>query len=107
MTRPPAPDDQPPAAQLLGPVQAGVEVIDPHVDLHALLTRLGRADAPADRAFARAGVDQAVPAHGRVGGYLPAEQIAVELLRPLVIGADHFEERHWLTHDPSSSELCQ
>ena len=24
-----------------------------------------------------------------------------------VIGADHFEECHWLTHDPSSSELCE
>src|SRR5215467_14589644 len=91
--------DQPLAAQLLGAVQVGVEVIDPHVDLHALLAPLGRADAPSDRAFACAGVDQAVPAHGGVGGHLPAEQLTVELLRPLVIGADHLEERHWLTHD--------
>jgi hypothetical protein len=30
------------------------------------------------------------------------EHLAVELLRALMIGADHLEERHWLTHRPLS-----
>src|SRR5215470_7768506 len=68
--------DQPLAAQLLGAVQVGVEVIDPHVDLHALVLRpLAGADPSADGALPGAGVDQAVSAHGGVGSYLPAEQL--------------------------------
>src|SRR5215469_174219 len=94
--------DQPLAAQLLGAVEARVEVLNPHVDLHSRIARAGgRADAPSDRAVTRAGVDQAPPAHGRLWGDLPAERLPVELLCPLVIGADHLEERHWLAHDPS------
>src|SRR6516164_5704196 len=91
--------DQPLAAQLLGAVQVGVQVVDAHVDLHALLPRLARrADTAADGPVPGTGIDQAVPAHGRIGGDLPAEQLAIELLRPLVVRADDFEERHWLTH---------
>ena len=90
-------------AAAVGPVQVGVQVIDAHVDLYALLARrLARADAAPDRAFP-AGIDQAVPAHGWVGGYLPAKQLAVELLRLLVVRADDLEERHWLAHVPFPS----
>ena len=39
-----------------------------------------------------------------------AEQLAVELLRPLVVRADDLEERHWLTHGSapflSSVSVC-
>src|SRR5580704_13151286 len=98
--------DQALATQLLGAVQVGVQVVDPHVDLHALLPRLGRrADAAADGPVPGAGIDQAVPAHGRIGGDLPAEQLAVELLRPLVIRANHLEERYWLAHGTAPSDL--
>ena len=75
----------------------------------ALLARLvAPADAAPDGAFAGTGIDQAVPAHGRVGGHLPAEQLAVELLRPLVVRAEDLEARSRLSHLPSPfGNICQ
>src|ERR1035441_833746 len=91
--------DQPLTAQLFGAVEVGVEVIDPHVDLHALLSSVFRcADAAADRAVAGSGVDEPVAAHGGIGGHLPAEQLGVELLGALRIGADYLKECDWLAH---------
>src|SRR5215472_14873790 len=87
------------AAELLGAVQVAVQVVDPHVNLHAGLARaLRRSDASADRVLLGPGVDERVTAHRRVGGNLPAEQVGVELLRARRVLADHLEKCHWLSH---------
>src|SRR5215831_19801909 len=92
--------DEPLAAELLGPVEVGVQVVDPHVDLdaRAFTRRLNGPDAAADRALAALGVDYGVAAHVRVGLRLPAEQLGVELPRPLRVRADDLEPRYWLSH---------
>src|SRR5260370_10274725 len=64
--------DQPLAAQLLGPVQVGVQVIDPHVDLDALLPRLvPPAHTPAAGPPPGPGGGHDVPPHRRVRRYPP------------------------------------
>src|SRR5215471_21521705 len=92
--------DEPLAAELLGPVEVAVQVVDLHVDLdaRALTRRLNWPDAAADRALAALGVDYGVAAHVRVGRRLPAEQFGVELACPLRVRADDLKPCHWLSH---------
>src|SRR6516164_7312031 len=101
--------DEPLAAELLGPVEVAVQVVDLHVDLdaRAFTRRLNGPDATADRALAALGVDYGVAAHVRVGRRLPAEQFGVELPRPLSVRTDDLEPRHWLSHRALPSRaLC-